>query len=760
MNRNPYTEELVGTLPEGDMGWRGVNMRLAPAQLSAGWASKAVNMRFTDGRPQTRGGKCPVVWLNKVTGGQPGPWGTVYGRGNFFDPVTKVRFHLIAADGGVYYSRANNPTTALALPVGETVTSECEFYQCFNVVVLARGGNLAPLVMVSIDRGFELITQSAAQVGDGTLAIPNFLRGLSIGNRLLVVRAGTDEVVASDLQDYTRYVLPAELRVNQGEADRIVALAAFGPETVITLKEGRIYQTTNVAGDLSGVATSLVTDRYGCVAARTVVRGDDLYWLSQEGVASLTLTIQNEVQASAAGGAGPRMFSDDIQPLIDRINWNYAGGACAAFHRKRLYLAVPLDDATSFREELVATGSRYDSFAGGYFLPLEVGKTYRWIPGANEAIADNGNATNFSMTGPTDFTAQSAQMSAVGNAPGLPVTASLRQIFKGTNNAVLVYNFVNEAWEGVDQASGLEVKFFFVFPYNGRDRLFFVSPDGWVNLYEETSEDGLSVPYVDVTVTNKPAVGNTLRVNGGTVVTAANAASNAGTAWGCDTLGHAQTNVFVSDDFTAGFMPGLAGVWAAPNCFAVRTTNGVRFYGINGILPAVVVTGAWATLTYHTRQGIATDFVSRGYATVQRPLGVKRGQELEVQMETWGPQYSLSVIGEGVSGETVFVSAETRDRTKFDRPWDAAPFVVDNSGNNFATAGRQDYSVVLATAASQLNLQNGIALDLHQEVRRKAHAPARAQAAQVRVVNTAGRIRILGIGYKGFEIEQNRKGAR
>src|SRR5262245_25581084 len=131
----------------GDTGWRGVDMRLDPDQLVPGFASKAVNMRFRDGTPETRRGSMVIPWLNKIAAGTIQPWGTVYGRGPFRDPTTFNEYELVAADGNVYACLANNAPVQLGLPSGETVTDRCTFLQAFNVVLLLRGFDADPLVM-------------------------------------------------------------------------------------------------------------------------------------------------------------------------------------------------------------------------------------------------------------------------------------------------------------------------------------------------------------------------------------------------------------------------------------------------------------------------------------------------------------------------------------------------------------------------------------------------------------------------------------
>src|SRR2546427_733058 len=64
--------------------------------------------------------------------------------------------------------------------------------------------------------GFVEVDQT--DIGDGTLTIPNVLRGVSAVNRLFVLNG--DEVWASDQLDYTRFSIFNELRINEGPPTR------------------------------------------------------------------------------------------------------------------------------------------------------------------------------------------------------------------------------------------------------------------------------------------------------------------------------------------------------------------------------------------------------------------------------------------------------------------------------------------------------------------------------------------------------------
>jgi len=59
-----------------------------------------------------------------------------------------------------------------------------------------------------------------------------------------------------------------------------------------------------------------------------------------------------------------------------------------------------------------------------------------------------------------------------------------------TNNAVLVYDFRNQAWCSLD--TNLPVQEFFHVNVGGQDRLCFLGLDGWVNLMEEAEQDEIA----------------------------------------------------------------------------------------------------------------------------------------------------------------------------------------------------------------------------------------------------------------------------
>jgi hypothetical protein len=271
-------------------------------------------------------------------------YGTVYGAGIFRDPDS-IEYLLVATAEGVHATKESSPSTLLA---GGSISSDVEFVQCFNVVVMFRGEALEPLIMERVDEGFKSITKVASDTAidendsDGTVTIPNGSTGLFFSNRLLIPH-DKDTVAASDYLNYTRYQpVMANFKINQGSEDELVALVRINNSTIACFKTNSIYIVSNIYGNLSDITLDEVTREYGAVGRNSVVQvGSDVVFLSSKrGVTSLGIADNGKVTAIDVP------LSDPIQPLVDRINWNYASGAAAAYHNNRLYMAVPLDGET------------------------------------------------------------------------------------------------------------------------------------------------------------------------------------------------------------------------------------------------------------------------------------------------------------------------------------------------------------------------------------------------------------------------------
>lgn len=503
-----YDESDDPLVADRDLVFRGVNMRLDPGALPPGMVSEAINCRFNRGVVEPRRGirKLPWTCMLVTDNASITALGVIHGAGEYRDPVTDVEWQLVAANGKVYRLRECNPAVEIPLPYGIELIAPITFTQCMNVVVMHRGESLPSLVMDNLDEGFKSIVQSGS---GSTEPIPNANSGLFHDNRLWVPNG--DLVSASDYLDYTRYApATSQFYVESGDGDRLVGLYKFNDTTILAFKTRSVHVIGNLVPDESGNYSSAFQDRiindYGCKALKTIVQvGSDVWFLSdQRGVVSIRQTETNKLQ----GVDVP--VSEPIDPLIQKIDWDHADQACAAFWDNKVYFAVPINSPKRFGDELIPDGATYDVFMQ-YEVELEYGATYFWEKGDNEFAL-----SGYDLRVSGYFTATSTFLTIFASAPGgLALTCSLKRVWKGFNNAVLVYDTLNQAWSGHDEGDALMVSAWVRFNYANRLRLGFLSYEGFLNLYEDGFMDQVVVESVEEAVVDQCAIVLGSGVDGG-----------------------------------------------------------------------------------------------------------------------------------------------------------------------------------------------------------------------------------------------------
>jgi hypothetical protein len=348
--------------PDGDGAFVGVDALKDPAQLGDGEMAYAENARFDHGRAETRGGCRIMTWGAKRQVGDGistvRPFGDVVTAGAFADPIAGFEWLIIVTTAGAWRTRAGNQATAIPVQAGQSVATATDLIQTYNGLVLLRGRTEAPLYLKDLDEGFLALPQPQRE----TEAIPPATRGIYVGNRLFVVDARTaaryvDSIWASDIGGVSSVLQGEDIyqsfKVNQGSSDRLVALYKFNDTTLVAAKERSIYVVSGVSGTNVQMAASArldeVTRQYGCIAPGSFVQvGSDVWFLGhRRGVCSLRQTETNAIQGVDVPVSRP------VQPLIDRIAWEYASGVVAAAHENRVYFAVPIDGSHTNNAVLV-----------------------------------------------------------------------------------------------------------------------------------------------------------------------------------------------------------------------------------------------------------------------------------------------------------------------------------------------------------------------------------------------------------------------
>jgi hypothetical protein len=434
--------------------------------------------------------------------------------------------------------------------------------------------------------------------------------------------------------------------------------------------------------------------------------------------------------------------------LIDRINWRYAANAVSAVWDSKYYLAVPLDDAEVLGPERAING--LGPVSSSYTLVVTAGRRYRWVGDTNETLT-NGTQT---VVAASDFTAQGSSVTVSG-ASAVVANTSLREVFGGVLNAVIVYDFLNGAWVGHDEAEGFAFSEFRQINYGGRLRLFAVTSSGFLVMYEEDFEDQLPVPYTDLGMLLED-VDETIQVNGGATITMGAGGNGATTLGLTGTLAITRNNLFCDSDVTDGYYAGCATtVWSAPNTLVTKTATGVRFYGTNGVVPVVTVLSPppstlW-TITVTNTQPITATLTTRGYSSPS--LALDSFEWLTFDLQTWAPRTTVEVLTSGVNETETVLDAQTRSRTSYFEPSDAAAFTVTNVNGDFLTPYREDYSVLLGTGTASgeaadfalYTVTGGVPLGLHQEIRVTERIQASGRSAQVKFTNDQGRMRLMSV---------------
>jgi len=150
-----------------------------------------------------------------------------------------------------------------------------------------------------------------------------------------------DEIVASDILDSDTYdKIQSQYRITAGTADSLVGVEPFAEDNLLVFMRHSIHLIKGVSGSLLDTSVNLITKEVGCVARKSIVQiGNQVLFLSDNGVYAAAFGDLYNLR-----GAGVPL-SEPINPLIGRINRNYAQNAVAAYYNNRYYLAVPLDNS-------------------------------------------------------------------------------------------------------------------------------------------------------------------------------------------------------------------------------------------------------------------------------------------------------------------------------------------------------------------------------------------------------------------------------
>lgn len=328
--------------------------------------------------------------------------GATAGTGLFgFEPSDSTN-ELIATYGGVLEG----------WPSATTFTAhKSDFVSGTNVKMLKIGESGEDDVLAVYIEGnnwFRMLTDHTFQdlgstAGTGSDSPPTSIATVFFRNRWWILKKNLLYYSDAFPADYSTAfdTISQNYRIPVGEERALIAIrdegiVCFGQDAVWSLNPSVTPAATDKAEKLID---------YGCSAGNTVVQvGDDIFFLSSDGVRGLFRTLQDKVQA---GKSDPISFP--LKEEFESINWAQISKACAVYFDNKYFLSLPVDASTSNNEVwvyypatsgwVVVTGwnvaawakIRVDGEERLYAIDSTNGNVYQ----AWKGFSDNGTAINY-----------------------------------------------------------------------------------------------------------------------------------------------------------------------------------------------------------------------------------------------------------------------------------------------------------------------------------------------------------------------------
>jgi hypothetical protein len=268
---------------------------------------------------------------------------TTYATAIYSDPNDAgSQWTMLVNQNQVTFNSFGRHQRAVLFATGYLVTEQSTIVQCNNLVYIFRGSDETPLFWDGNWLG-EFTAAPTSSLGPGFSSIPDSNQATYYQNRLWI-KNGKDTIAASDLLDFTVYDDIANgFNLNTGSSDFLVTTYPFGTSTLIVFKNKSIIALQDVDGTLADVSATEITRQLGCIGLNAVVSvGPDLVYMSDRNINLLSLTsTNNAVQHKTLP------LSRNIRNIFSRVNWNAASKVSMGYHDNKLYVALPLDNATS-----------------------------------------------------------------------------------------------------------------------------------------------------------------------------------------------------------------------------------------------------------------------------------------------------------------------------------------------------------------------------------------------------------------------------
>lgn len=311
-------------------------------------------------------------------------------------------------DGGTFLLVATEGTNLKTWPASGTFTSRKTDFttglQTTMIKALESGENDVLIISNGTDNVFRMNQSFSFQdLGDTNTSPPKSRVMTFYRNRLWVVKNN---------QVYYSSAFPADYAAGFDRTTDAYRMPIGTERAIIGVRDsGLIVMGSDQVWGINPSATPAATDKpekildLGCVAGDTAVQvGDDIYFLSSDGVRGVFRTQQDKLQL---GASYPISYS--LKEEFESISWAYITKACAVYFDNKYFISVPVDSSTYNNEVwvyypatqgwMVITGWNVASWAklhvNGqerlYAIDSTDGKVYQ----AWKGFSDNGTAINY-----------------------------------------------------------------------------------------------------------------------------------------------------------------------------------------------------------------------------------------------------------------------------------------------------------------------------------------------------------------------------
>ncbi len=286
--------------------------------------------------------------------------------------VTTTAAHGLSTNDWVYIEGAVEPAYNGTFKITVTGASTYTYAVAFTPTSPATGTITSrkckpPLVWNGVFGDDFTVVTTGAVAGTGTdIRMPPCAWGIDFKNRL-VLPYDRDELIMSDFYDADVYdTVNQQLRIRGGTNDWLVGVHPYQENSLLVFYRKSVHLVNLDPDDLTIISATEISRDIGCSARRSIKTcGDRVFWLSDRGVQSLVIGDVLSLRQNA------QPVSDDIDDLIQEINWTYGSTIVAAYWNNRYYLAIPYQTSSTANRILVYNflnngWESFDEYPGGF----------------------------------------------------------------------------------------------------------------------------------------------------------------------------------------------------------------------------------------------------------------------------------------------------------------------------------------------------------------------------------------------------------